>query len=102
MLWHRYATPTTRVVWDMISKELLTDLPCLLAVMLKLTSDLLVMGLESLSINGGILILVGVYSVYDLLYHGYIILVFCTTSAVDKWLLAINHLLCVQFLRKTS
>jgi hypothetical protein len=46
----------------MISKELLTDLPCLLAVMLKLV-DLLVVGSESLSINQGILILVGVDSI---------------------------------------
>ena len=44
----------------MISKELLTDLPCLLAVMLKLTSGLVISDLESLSFNRGILILVGV------------------------------------------
>ena len=43
----------------MISKELLTNLSSLLAVMLKLT-DLIVVGLESLRINRGILILVGV------------------------------------------
>ena len=47
----------------MISKELLTDLSSFLAVMLKLTSRLIVVGLESLRINRGILILVGVNSV---------------------------------------
>jgi hypothetical protein len=31
-------------IYDMISKELLTDLPCLLAVMLKLTSRLVSCG----------------------------------------------------------
>jgi len=41
---HRDATPTTIVICDMISKELLTDVPCLLAVMLKLTSILVSCG----------------------------------------------------------
>ena len=65
----------------MISKELLTDLPCPLAVMLKLTSRLDSCGLESLRINRGILILVGVDSVklFNMIYSimNTFVLVFC-------------------------
>ena len=62
-------------------QELLTDLPRPLAVVQKLTSGRVSLGLESLRINRGILILVGVNSIklFNVVYSimNTFVLVFC-------------------------
>ena len=67
--------------------------------------DVLVVGLESLRINRGILILVGVNSIklFNVVYSimNIFVLVFCIYYAVDQWL-KINHLLYVPYLRATN
>ena len=67
--------------------------------------DVLVVGLESLRIKRGILILVGVNSIklFNVVYSimNIFVLVFCNYYVVDQWL-KINHLFYVPYLRATN
>ena len=67
--------------------------------------DVLVVGLESLRINRGILILVGVNSIklFNVVYSimNTFVLVFCIYFVVDQWLKT-NHLLYISYLRATN